>query len=136
MIFRSMHHYQPVMLCRRKVRPFTPAPTRCPARGATSSAQSNFYVDFAAGSVVADLTIPPLGAAGSQTPETRFRPTGVISLNKKKPATYILTEGVVNSPDQPFIDTDGSLFGSRGRKSTGSLTGTICVLPCTVGGVK
>jgi hypothetical protein len=62
------------------------------------------YVDFAAGSVTADLTIPPLGPAGSQTPETRFTPTGVLSLNgKKNPATYVLTEGVVNSPDQPFI---------------------------------
>jgi hypothetical protein len=60
----------------------------------------------------------------------------VISLNKKKPATYILTEGVVNSPDQPFIDMDGSFFGSRGRESTGTLTGTICVPPCTVGGVN
>jgi hypothetical protein len=94
------------------------------------------YVDFAAGSVVADLTIPPLGAAGSQTPETRFTPTGMISLNGKKPATYVLTEGVVNSPDQPFIDMNGSFSGPRGRETTGTLTGTICVPPCAVGGVN
>jgi hypothetical protein len=94
------------------------------------------YVDFAAGSIVADLTIPPLGAAGSQTPETRFTPTGVISRNGKNPATYTLTAGVVNSADQPFIDMSGSFSGKRGRDTTGTLTATICVPPCTVGGIN
>ncbi|MFL5265441.1 MAG: hypothetical protein ACJ8AH_02405 [Stellaceae bacterium] len=85
------------------------------------------YVDFGTDRVIADLTIPPLGAPGSQTPETHFTPTGDISLNKKEPATYVLTEGVAFSPDQPFINMSGSFSGPRGRNPTGTLTGTICV---------
>jgi hypothetical protein len=95
-----------------------------------SAAQYRIYVDFAAGSVAADLTIPPLGATGSQTPETHFTPTGVLSRKGKNAATYTLTEGVVNSADQPFINMSASFSGRRASDTTGNLTGTICVPPC------
>jgi hypothetical protein len=83
--------------------------------GVSGAVQIN--VDFATGDVTAELTLPPLGVPGDVSQQYNFTPEGVIMVTGKHgEATYTLTQGVVNSSDQPFIDMDGS-FSMRSRIS-------------------
>jgi hypothetical protein len=92
------------------------------------------YVDFATGTVIADLTIPSLGqGAVASTPE-HYTPEGDITLNgKKAEASYVLTEGVSFSADSPFIAVSGSFSGPHGRNTAGSFDANFCYEACSTG---
>lgn len=93
--------------------------------GVTGAVQ--ITVDFAALDISADLTIPSLGTGGATSPPEHYTPSGVISLNGKKAASYTLTEGVSFSSDMPFISMSGTFSGSNARNTTGSFQANFCV---------
>jgi hypothetical protein len=84
-------------------------------------------VDFGTGAVSADLTIPVLVAPGGlPSPAVHYTPTGTISGHGRNTG-YTLTQGMLNSPTEPFISLSGSFSGFRALNTMGSFVGTICV---------
>jgi hypothetical protein len=90
-------------------------------------------VDFATGDISADLTIPSLGAGGATSPPEHYTPSGVISLNGKKSASYTLTQGVSFSNNSPFISMNGAFSGPNARETMGSFDANFCYEACNTG---
>lgn len=101
--------------------------------GVTGTVQ--LFVDFATGDISADLTIPSLGAGGAISPPEHFTPSGVISLNGKKSASYTLSQGVSFSNNSAFISLSGAFSGPRARNTAGSFDANFCVPEPDCGGI-
>jgi hypothetical protein len=91
------------------------------------------YVDFATGDISADLTIPSLGTGATTSPPEHYTPSGVISLDGKKSASYTLTQGVSFSNNSPFISMSGAFSGKKAHDTMGSFDANFCYEACSTG---